>query len=176
MRHPVHTYRATLAWRGNSGDGTRRYDGYARMFDVAIDGKPTLRGSADAAFRGDASLHNPEDLLLAAIASCHMLSYLALCARHRICVLDYVDHAVASMQLDIDGGGRFTEVVLHPVVLVEDDSRQALPKELHAVAHRLCFVANSCNFPIRNEPVLRIARAGGSVADAQSGPINGNVR
>ena len=176
MTRPIHTYHAVLAWRGNTGDGTRRYDGYARTFEVAIDGKPTLRGSADASFLGDASLHNPEDMLLAAIASCHMLSYLALCARHRICVLDYVDHAVGSMRTDTDGGGRFTEVMLHPEVLLEDDSGHALSIELHARAHRLCFIANSCNFPIGHEPVSRIADPTGRAAGMPGSSANGADR
>lgn len=172
MTYPMHMYRAAVVWCGNTGDGTRRYDGYGRAFDLTIEGKATLRGSADAAFRGDATLHNPEDMLLAAIASCHMLSYLALCARYRICVLDYVDRAVAFMRIDADGGGRFSEVALRPDVLLEDDARYALSIELHAQAHSLCFIANSCNFPIGIEPVSRIAGSTPPVVDAQAGSFS----
>ena len=63
-----------------------------------------LQLTADPAFRGDASKHNPEDLLLAAISSCHMLSYLALCAKYGINVLSYEDRATGIMREDGKGG------------------------------------------------------------------------
>src|SRR6185295_1170294 len=98
----------SLAREGNHGDGTTNYTTYGRQYRVSIDGKPELTGSADPTFRGDAALHNPEDLFLIAISSCHMLSYLALCARARINVTAYRDDATGTMELDRRGGGRFT--------------------------------------------------------------------
>jgi organic hydroperoxide reductase OsmC/OhrA len=84
----VHTYAARLVWEGNSGEGTASYEGCGRSYRVLIEGKPELIGTADPAFRGDASRHNPEDLFLAAISACHMLTYLALCARaHDLCFI-----------------------------------------------------------------------------------------
>ena len=161
MNDHLHHYAAALTWQGNTGAGTRRYDGYQRTFEVVIPGKPTLRGSADAAFRGDAQLHNPEDLLLAAIASCHMLSYLALCARHRINVLAYSDQATAAMLAEA-GGGRFTGVTLQPQVRIEDASQQTLALQLHEQAHRQCFIASSCNFPITHRPTVTTGDADAS--------------
>lgn len=149
-----HQYRTTIRWDDNGGGGTRQYPAYSRAFRAHIDGKPALEGSADAAFCGDAARHNPEDLLLVAVASCHMLSFLALCARRHVDVQAYVDEAQGSMTTHPDRGGRFTGIVLHPRVCLADIAQQSLALELHEAAHRLCFIANSCNFPIALRPVF----------------------
>ena len=136
-----HQYRSHLVWDGDRG----------RDYRVRVDGKLELHGSANPAFRGDASKHDPEDLFLAAIASCHMLSYLALCARGGIRVVAYEDDAGGTLVLDGKGGGRFEEVTLRPrVTVAEEDAARAL--ELHHAAHEQCFIANSCSVPIRVEP------------------------
>lgn len=150
-----HQYRTHLTWDGNRGDGTATYAGYGREHRILIDGKPELHATADAAFRGDAAKHNPEDLLVAALSSCHMLSYLALCAREKLQVVAYEDDAHGTMQEDGKGGGRFVEVVLHPVVTLARAEDAARATELHERAHALCFIANSCNFPVRHQPEVR---------------------
>ncbi len=156
MAHDDHHYTATVQWRGNQGAGTRGYDTYGRQFVAAIEGKPPLQGSADPAFRGDPGMHNPEDLLLVALSSCHMLSYLALCARHRIAVVAYSDHAEGVMRTRPDGSGQFTEVRLRPRVLLQDGRQLERAAALHEHAHRLCFIANSCNFPITHQAVVEV--------------------
>ena len=147
-----HGYTARVVWEGNTGEGTARYTGYGREYRVEIEGKPDLAGSADPAFRGDAARHNPEDLFLAAICACHMLSYLALCARGGVRVLRYADQARGTLRLEPGGGGRFTEVVLHPEVVIEGDEHAELALRLHERAHELCFIARSCSVPIRHAP------------------------
>src|SRR6185436_20939887 len=102
-----HEYRTHLIGDGNRGDGTSSYAAYGREYRVVVQGKPELSGSANPAFRGDAGKHDPEDLFLAAIASCHMLSYLALCARNGIRVVSYEDQASGTLVLDPSSGGRF---------------------------------------------------------------------
>jgi organic hydroperoxide reductase OsmC/OhrA len=155
MKNGEHHYNAHLIWDGNRGDGTATYIGYGREYRVMIEGKPELQGSADVAFRGDADRFNPEDLFVAAIASCHMLSYLALCAKYGIRVIAYEDAAAGMMKEDGKGGGRFEEVVLHPVVTIADAAQVERATKLHERAHQTCFIANSCSVPIRNEPVVR---------------------
>jgi organic hydroperoxide reductase OsmC/OhrA len=152
-----HDYSLALAWEGNLGTGTASYDAYGRSFRVRIEGKPDLVGSADPLFRGDASIHNPEDLLLAAVSSCHMLSYLALCARKRIAVLSYDDAATGTMVLTPDGGGHFTEVTLRPRVTLAVGADVDEATRLHERAHAVCFIASSCNFPIHCRPEVRHA-------------------
>lgn len=150
-----HGYSSSLLWEGNLGTGTSDYETYGRRYRIRIDGKPDLVGSADPMFRGEPALHNPEDLLLAAISSCHMLSYLALCARKRISVLTYEDAATATMVLTPDGGGHFTEATLRPRVTVAAAADLEAAARLHEQAHHLCFIASSCNFPIHCQPQVR---------------------
>lgn len=146
-----HRYRVAVDWTGNCGAGTASYKGYERSHDIRVSGKPVLSGSSDAAFRGDASRYNPEDLLVAALSSCHMLAYLHLAASAGIVVTAYSDIAEGLMEADNDGG-RFIEVVLHPTVTVSDASDAAKAAALHIDAHRACFIANSVNFPVHCEP------------------------
>jgi organic hydroperoxide reductase OsmC/OhrA len=157
MNDGEHRYRAHLIWDGNRGEGTSTYDGYGREYRVAIAGKPDLHGTADVAFRGTADKVNPEDLFLASISACHMLTYLALCARSRIQVVAYEDEATATMKEDRSGGGRFEEVVLQPAVTVADARDIDRAVRLHDRAHQLCFIANSCSVPIRHRATVRSA-------------------
>jgi organic hydroperoxide reductase OsmC/OhrA len=143
-----HIYEAHLVWDGNLGRGTSSYTTYSRDYHVRVDGKPELRGSADPMFRGVADRYNPEDLFLAALSGCHMLSYLALCARRGVRVLEYEDHASGVLTLRNDGGGQFESVTLSPRVTIAPDSDLSLAMALHEEAHATCYVAGSCRTPI----------------------------
>lgn len=152
-----HQYSSDLEWTGNTGAGYSEYD---RSHVVRIAGKPEMRITADPTFLGDPLLHNPEDLLLASLSSCHMLTYLALCARARIVVTHYSDAATGVMITPVGGQGRFTEVTLHPRVTVADESMIAKALELHDPARKYCFIANSVNFPVRHEAVCGVHSIG----------------
>jgi organic hydroperoxide reductase OsmC/OhrA len=158
----AHEYRTHLTWTGAAAGPTASYATYSREYVVGIDGKPPLRGSADPLFRGDGTLHNPEDLLVAALSGCHLLSYLALAARAGVHVVAYEDGARGTMVLE-GGGGRFTEVVLRPRVTIAAGGDEALAMRLHDQAHAECFIAASMNFPVRHEPEVQVA---GAAADA----------
>jgi len=151
-----HHYTIDTAWTGNTGTGTTTYKGYERSHDISAPGKPTIAGSSDPAFRGDARRYNPEELLVAALSTCHMLSYLHVCAVAGIVVVDYKDQARGTMEETSNGSGHFTEVVLHPVVTITDASRTEEANQLHHRAHELCFIANSCNFPVKHQPVCNV--------------------
>lgn len=152
----AHDYEAQVIWEGNSGSGTTSYTGYERAYRTVIKGKPDLEGSSDPTFRGDPAKHNPEDLFVTALSACHMLFYLALCAKQGINVVAYEDRVSGTMEVEDHGGGAFTEVVLNPLVTVGLGSDIALAEKLHQKAHELCFIANSCSVPIRHKPVIRI--------------------
>jgi organic hydroperoxide reductase OsmC/OhrA len=154
-RHPHH-YAARVLWTGNTGQGTSTYSGYARDFRVLIAGKPELTGTADPAFRGDGRRHNPEDLFLVAIASCHMITYLALCARRGVRVVAYEDSATGSLELNAEGGGRFTEVVLRPRVSIDEAAHRDLAMRLHDEAQARCFIAASCRVPVHHRPAVEV--------------------
>lgn len=151
-----HSYAVTVTWTGNTGQGTRDYRAYDRRYRIEADGKPTLSGSADPAFLGDAGLWNPEDLLVAALAACHELWYLHLCADAGVLVTGYCDRATGEMQEAGGTGGAFTEVVLHPQVQVAGADQVAEAERLHAEAARRCFIKNSVNFPVRHKPTVTI--------------------
>ena len=100
-----HIYAATVTWTGNQGEGTAAYDAYARNYDIACAGKPAILGSADSLYLGDATRHNPEDLLVASLSACHMLWYLHLCAVNHVVVTAYEDAAEGRMHTHADGSG-----------------------------------------------------------------------
>lgn len=154
-----HNYRLSLQWNGNKGEGTIGYKAYGREYSVKIDEKETLYGSADPTFHGDKTKHNPEDLLVAALSSCHMLSYLHLCAVGGVVVVDYTDDATGIMETTSDGSGRFTEVTLNPVVTVADAAMIEKANALHKKASELCFIANSVNFPVKHMPLAVVCNS-----------------
>ena len=149
-------YASALHWTGNTGSGTSSYDRYSREYVVRVDGKPELQGTADKAFRGDPALHDPEDHFLAAIAGCHMLSYLALAALRGVVVTAYEDAASGVLEVE-RGSGLFTSVTLRPTVTLAAGSDRELALALHDTAHEQCFIANSCSVPIHHHPTIVMA-------------------
>lgn len=158
MSGSTHHYRVAVEWTGNHGHGTDGYRNYGREHVVRVSGKPDLAGSSDPAFRGDAARHNPEDLLVAALSSCHMLAYLHMATLAGVVVTAYVDAAEGTMAVE-DNGGRFTEVVLRPTVTISADSDPAEAEAAHVQAHHACFIASSVNFPVRCEPRIVAAHS-----------------
>jgi organic hydroperoxide reductase OsmC/OhrA len=153
----IHRYDVSVTWTGNRGTGTSGYRGYDRDHDVTADGRPLIAASSDPAFRGDPARWNPELELVAALSQCHMLWYLHLCAMAGVVVTSYTDHADGTMTEDDDGGGRFTEVVLRPRVIIASPEMAEAAASLHKEAHAKCFIANSVNFPVRHEPAITAA-------------------
>lgn len=149
-----HHYKATITWTGNRGEGTKTYKGYDRSHNISINNKNDIPASSDAPFMGDITKHNPEDLLLASLSSCHMLWYLHLCSDNGIVVTGYVDNATGTM-IENGKGGHFEEVVLHPQVTITDIAQVEKANSLHDEAHQCCFIANSCNFPVKHVPVCK---------------------
>lgn len=146
----LHEYRARIAWQGAGAEGTRTYTGYDRAWRAEFDGKPALHGSADAAFRGDPTAWNPEDCLLAAVSACHMLFFLALCARAGVRVLAYRDEARAALALATDGGGALRDVALNVRARLAADADEATARQLFARAGALCFIARSLATPVEH--------------------------
>lgn len=150
----THHYHSHLNWTGNQGHGTKDYKSYDRSYQVQVEGKPIIEGSSDPAFRGDASVYNPEELFLFSISSCHMLWYLHLCSVNHISVVSYKDEAIGTMAEETNGSGRFTAVTLKPEISIEDPSKKELALQLHHKANKMCFIANSCNFEIKHEALI----------------------
>lgn len=148
-----HSYATELTWTGNTGRGTADYRSYRRTCEVAAPGKPPLAGSADPHFRGDADRWNPEELLVAALSQCHLLSFLHVAVRAGVVVTGYTDAATGSM-VTAGIGGHMTGVVLRPAVTVATAEMAERCAELHEQAHAACFIASSVNFPVTHEPTV----------------------
>lgn len=142
-----HVYSTNVQWTGNLGTGTSGYKSYERAHIIGAENKPAIAASSDPSFLGDAGRYNPEELLVASLSSCHMLWYLHLCADNGIIVIAYEDKATGMMEENQDGG-KFIEVVLHPRVIVTNESMVTQAIALHSMAHEKCFIANSVNFPV----------------------------
>ncbi len=156
----AHSYTTNLTWTGNTGEGTKTYSSYSRSFELSCAAKPVIEGSSDKAFRGDANRYNPEELLVAALSSCHMLSYLHMCAVNGVVVLEYVD-AAQGMMHEVRGSGAFTKVELRPRVTIELASDLEKALALHENAHHECFIAKSVNFPVDVVPEVVRRRSEG---------------
>ncbi len=152
----THSYAVQVTWTGNLGTGTSGYRAYGRDHDVTADGPEPIAGSSDPAFRGDEGRWNPELEFTAALSQCHMLWYLHLCADAGVTVVSYTDDATGTMAEDSDGGGRFTEVLLRPAVVVAAAEMVQAATRLHEQASAKCFLANSVNFPVHHEPVIEV--------------------
>ena len=158
-----HLYRTTVRWTGNDGVGTRDYRAYRRDHVIEVDGKAPIHATSGLAPRSEPSYHNPDELLVAALASCHMLWYLHLCAEAGVVVTAYVDRAEGVLELAADGSGRFTSATLHPRVEISAGSTESA-RRLHEEAHRRCFVASSVNFPVECAPTVVVGAAGSAAA------------
>jgi organic hydroperoxide reductase OsmC/OhrA len=151
-----HQYKLTTVWTGNTGNGTSSYRTYERSLTVKAQNKVDIFCTSDTAFNSDKMKHNPEELLLASISSCHLLWYLHLCSQAGVIINEYTDNAIAIMLETADGGVKFTEVTLYPSIIVSDQSMIEKAMELHKDANKLCYIANSCNFPIHHKPTIKV--------------------
>lgn len=150
-----HTYQCEIEWTGNDGQGTKTYTSYRRDHLISCSGKPAIPGSSDPMFRGDKTRYNPEELLLASLSACHLLSYLHLCAVNQITVMEYRDSAEGVMRENQDGSGEFVRVSLRPQVRIAEEGKEQQAAELHHRAHSLCFIARSVNFSVEVSPTVR---------------------
>lgn len=147
----VHIYQTRCSWSGSTGSGYENYDRAHRM--SAVD--QTLALSSDAAFRGDPSLLNPEQLLVMAASSCQLLAFLAVASRSRIDVISYEDEATGEMPED-DKPMRLTRIVLRPRIVVSENADVSEERllRLAELAHRECFIANSLRTCVAIEPTI----------------------
>jgi organic hydroperoxide reductase OsmC/OhrA len=150
-----HVFKAKLDWLFSKKETTT----HTKSHTITIDGKSVIHVSAAKAFKGDPALYNPEDLLLSSVVSCHMMSYLYVCKQNGIEVLSYTDEAEATLEVLADGSGRFIGIKLNPKVCISNKEKIAEALSLHKKANQLCFIANSCNFPILHFPTCEIAAA-----------------
>jgi organic hydroperoxide reductase OsmC/OhrA len=141
-------HRIRLTW--TDGGKPFTYESYPREHEIIFkDGQDRLTASASPAYRGDGKHGDPEDLLVAALSSCHMLSFLAICTKKKITVQSYEDDAVGFLENE---GGKLwiTKVILRPKIVSSADA--AALEQIHHLAHEACFIANSVKTLIEVEP------------------------
>jgi organic hydroperoxide reductase OsmC/OhrA len=149
----IHRYRASCSWEGSTGVG---YDAYERTHRVvAPPAEAVLEMSSDPAFLGRREQLNPEQLLLMAVSSCQLLSFLAVAARARVDVVAYEDDAEAVMA-DDDPPIRLTDIWLRPRITVSSPHSAGRVRHLADVAHRECFISNSFRGRITVEPTVTV--------------------
>ena len=141
-------HRIALDWK--LGDAAFTYEAYPRNHSIRFkDGQEILTASASPTYRGDGAKADPEDLLVAALSSCHMLSFLAIAAKKKLTVISYQDDAVGFLENE---GGKLwiSRVVLRPRVEMNADAETLM--QIHHMAHEACFIANSVRTEVAVEP------------------------
>ncbi|PWE27329.1 peroxiredoxin [Pararhodobacter marinus] len=151
-----HSFTSRIRWTGNTGDGTAHYRAYTRDWAVAVPGKPEIPCSNDPALGGNPGLMNPEDMLLSALAGCHMLWFLHLASEAGIVVTAYEDDPEGVAEGRPGGAQRFARVVLRPKITVKPGADLARAEAIHHQIHEVCFIARSVNFPVGIEPVFTV--------------------
>lgn len=150
-------YASRLIWTGNRGTGTTGYKEYDRTWDLKAEGKPVVHCSNDPLLGGDETKYNPEDLMLSAISSCHMLWYLHLCSDADITVSNYEDFPTGVGEMEPSGKGKFLSATLRPKIEITKDSDIKKAHAIHNEIHKYCFIARSVNFPVTCEPEISYA-------------------
>lgn len=151
-----HMYTVTCSWRGSTGAG---YEAYSRSHTLtAPPAKTSVTLSSDPTFRGDPALLNPEQLLVMAVSSCQMLTFLAISAKRRINVVEYEDRAEGLMP-DSDKPVRITRILLKPRIVIDGPADPGTVESLVKLAHGHCFIANSIKSDIRIEPEIVILKS-----------------
>ncbi|MEO0774209.1 MAG: OsmC family protein [Pseudomonadota bacterium] len=146
-----HDFPARITWTGNRGQGTSHYKSFDRTWNVETPGKPVIHCSNDPLLGGDPMLHNPEDMLIAALSACHMLWYLHLASDAGIAVSAYTDDPLGHGESAASGAGRFLSATLRPQITVPVGTDLARADALHHEIGKVCFIARSVNFPIAHE-------------------------
>jgi organic hydroperoxide reductase OsmC/OhrA len=152
MSH-THLFNGELQWTGQAGEDEHGKLKLGRAFVLRFEGVAPLEGSSPAVFRGDDGKHNPETLMVSSLMACHHLTYLSVCERAGIRVLEYRDHGTGTLAMK-DGKMRMVEVTLAPQVRIADAAQVEQARELHAKAHAHCFMSISVNFEVKVEPAV----------------------
>jgi organic hydroperoxide reductase OsmC/OhrA len=137
-------HKATLSWsRGEKGFG---YKEYPRAHEWHFPrSSQTLLASSAPAFLGDADRTDPEEAFTAALASCHMLTFLAIASMGGFVVDQYDDEPVGFLEKGENGKPWLARIEMHPRIVFSGE-KQPTPEDLeklHDKAHHECFLANS---------------------------------
>jgi organic hydroperoxide reductase OsmC/OhrA len=153
----MHTYQATVSW--NKGDQNFSDNRYSRAHLWSFDGGAQVAASSSPlSVPGPMSVAanvDPEEALIAATSSCHMLFFLSLAARAGFVVDNYVDHAVGVMEKNSEGRIAITHITLRPAITFSAERKPTADQlaELHHRAHEECYIANSIKADVTVESI-----------------------
>lgn len=140
-------FSAHLIWPQAASDNVKNHT-------VHFIANKSVAVSAAKKFKGDPALYNPEELILSSLMSCHMMSYQYVCRQAGITLVQYEDQATLTLVVASDGSGRITQATLRPTCTIAATDDETLAMQLHDKAHQICFIANSCKFPISIIPFI----------------------
>ncbi len=135
-------HKATINWQADSEDSS--YDAYTRNHTWTFDNNLVVNASATPEYKGDAANIDPEEAFVASLASCHMLTFLAIASKKKLTLRSYTDSAVGHLEKNDAGKFAITRVELHPVIeFASDAPAPDTLARMHHSAHERCFIANS---------------------------------
>lgn len=146
-------HHAQIRWKRTSQDFA--YDSYNRAHEMLFkNGDVALAASAAPAFKGDAERVDPEEAFVASLSSCHMLTFLALCARKHLTVDAYDDDASGTLEKGANGKMWMAKVILRPSVRFAAGTNVDAEtlEQIHHKSHEECFIANSVTTVVTVEP------------------------
>lgn len=145
-------HEARIDWKRGTPDFA--YETYDRTHAWTFGGGARIEASSAPEFKGDPALPNPEEALVAALSSCHMLTFLAMCAKRELTVDAYEDAADGHLERNAEGRLAITRVTLRPRVRFAPGTTvdAAALARLHEAAHRGCFIAASVRTEVTVEP------------------------
>lgn len=147
------THHASVRWSRTSADFT--YDSYNRAHEMRFkDGAIVLPSSSAPAFKGDADRVDPEEAFVASLSSCHMLTFLAICAKKRLTLDSYEDDASGVLEKGENGKLWMAHVTLRPRARFAAGTNvdHATLESIHHQSHGECFIANSVKTGVSVEP------------------------
>ncbi|EQA44910.1 OsmC-like protein [Leptospira broomii serovar Hurstbridge str. 5399] len=147
-------HRIHLIWK--KGQEEFKYEVYDRTHSILFDGGQEIQGSSTPSTYGKAEFANPEEMIAAALSSCHMLTFLAVAAKRKYVVLEYEDLAVSTLDKNPEGKQSVIKIDIHPKTKF---SKENVPTEeelklLHELSHKSCFIGNSIKSEVLIHPIL----------------------
>lgn len=147
-------FEGRLDWNGHAPDQPFTYESFDRATRLEFVGGAVVNASAPGQYHGDDTRANPETLMLGSLMQCHFLTFMAVAAKSGVTVLSYADQATATLGKNANGRIALVSVTLRPKVRFADPAHADKMTDLHARAHRNCFMSNSVNFPVTVEAEL----------------------
>ncbi len=142
--YKVFRYQTNVLWKSG------------RRAIISSEGKPDLETSSPPEFKGDAGFWTPEELFVASVNLCTLMTFVAFAQRKQLDFVSYESAAEGVLEF-VESKYRFTEIILRPHLLLKSESEVGLARQILDDAHRACLVSNSITATVKLAPEIRIA-------------------